>query len=117
MLFLFQLLFVCFLLFAIAGVVQQKREGVLSLRGAAFWILFWILAGLIVVYPRLTSMLAETLGIGRGADLVIYISVAVLFYIVFHLHVKLEIVNRDVTKAVRRDAIEEETCHPERTPQ
>lgn len=112
MTFLFQLFFALFIIFAVWGVWEKRREGLLSLRGTTFWILFWLLAGAVVAYPKSASMLAERLGIGRGADLIIYTSIAVLFYIVFRLHVKLEMVNRDVTKAVRKQAIDEISHSP-----
>jgi len=38
---------------------------------------------------------------------IIYISVAVIFYLLFKLNVKLDSLNRDVTKVVRRETLEE----------
>ena len=50
-------------------------------------------------------MLANRLGIGRGSDLVIYISIAVLFFLLFRVHIAIERVNREVTKVVRDRAL------------
>ncbi len=58
-----------------------------------------------VLWPGSTSLLASFLGIGRGTDLVIYISLAVIFFLIFRLNVKLEMVNRDLTKMVRHEAL------------
>jgi hypothetical protein len=106
MLILFQILFALFALFAIFGVLKRKKENQLSTRGAGFWIVFWIFAIIAVMWPNSTTILANRLGIGRGADLVLYISVILIFYLIFKLHLKIEAVSRDITKVVRKDAID-----------
>ena len=73
-----------------------------------FWILFWLAADVAVLWPNSTTVLANALGIGRGSDLVLYISLAALFYLLFRLHVKVESINRDVTKVVRDKALDHE---------
>ncbi len=106
MLFLFQLLFILFSLFAVISVVKRKREGLLGPKGAIFWIGFWLLAVFLVLWPNSTGVVANYLGIGRGADFVFYVSLVVIFYILFKLNVKLEAVGRDVTKIVRKESLE-----------
>ncbi|HYE59732.1 MAG TPA: DUF2304 family protein [Candidatus Kapabacteria bacterium] len=106
MVILFQLLFILFALFAILGVVKRKQEGLLSIRGMLFWVLFWAMTSVIVLYPETTSMLASRFGIGRGVDLVVYVSIAVIFYVLFRLHVKVEKINRDVTAVVRKNTLD-----------
>lgn len=101
MLILFQILFSLFALFATASVLGKKRSGLLSLGGAIFWILFWLLAVVFVWWPDSTTILANKFGIGRGADLVLYVSLATIFYLLFRLGVRLELINRDLTKVTR----------------
>ncbi len=107
--FAFQTLFVLFALFAIVNVFKRKKDGILSLSGALFWSLFWVLVAVAVVWPNSTQLIADNIGIGRGSDLVIYISIAVLFFLIFKLHIKIEKINRDVTKVVRRKALQKST--------
>lgn len=78
----------------------------MSFRALFFWILFWLLTIVVVLWPSSTEFAAEYLGIGRGADLVVYISLALMFYILLRLHIKLEMMNRDLTKIVRKDSLE-----------
>ena len=108
MLILFQLLFILFSLFAIISVIKRKREGLLGPKGMIFWIGFWLLAVILVLWPNSTGVVANYLGIGRGADLVFYVSLVVIFYLVFKLNVKLESLGRDVTKVVRAKSLENE---------
>ncbi|MBT3419250.1 MAG: DUF2304 family protein [Candidatus Magasanikbacteria bacterium] len=107
MLSIFQILFVCFILFAIFGVVQKRRSGDLGPKGALFWVLFWIGVGVAVVWPESTAKIAHIFSIGRGVDLVLYISIATLFYLLFRLHIKIEQVGRDVTTLIRKMAIDD----------
>ena len=101
MLILFQILFSLFALFAISSVWSKRRSGLLSLGGEVFWIIFWLIAVVFVWWPNSTVKFANFLGIGRGADLVLYVSLAVIFFLLFRLGVKIEMINRDVTKVVR----------------
>lgn len=107
MLLVFQLLFILFALFSIASIWKRKKEHVFGIRGAIFWSLLWLAVIIVVSWPDVASMFASRLGIGRGSDLVIYIALGLLFFIMFHLHIKLERINHDMTKIVRRKAIEE----------
>lgn len=107
MLILFQLLFSLFVVFAIISVATKRRGGLLGPKGTVFWVLFWVLASVFVWWPDSTVILANYLGIGRGTDLVLYISLVVIFFILFRLHVKIESIGRDITKVVRKEALDE----------
>lgn len=76
--------------------------------GLFFWILFWIASCFVAALPKTTDMIARFMGVGRGADAVVYVSLAVLFYFVFHLYAKIENVEREITKLVRKLAIKDE---------
>ncbi|OGH72364.1 MAG: hypothetical protein A2921_04530 [Candidatus Magasanikbacteria bacterium RIFCSPLOWO2_01_FULL_43_20b] len=88
--------------------IKRKREGLLGPKGMIFWIGFWLLAVILVLWPNSTGVVANYLGIGRGADLVFYVSLVVIFYLLFKLNVKLESLGRDVTKVVRAKSLENE---------
>jgi len=105
MLIIFQILLALFALFAIVNVFKKRKEGLLGPKGALFWILFWVAVGMVVIWPDSVQKIADHIGIGRGADLVIYISVAVIFYLLFRLNIKTEGLKRDLTKVVREDCI------------
>jgi len=67
--------------------------------------LFWILADVVVFMPNSTTVFANALGIGRGADVIIYIALAIIFFVLFRLHVKLHMIEQHITRIVRDDAI------------
>lgn len=105
MIILFQMLFVLFAVYAIFFVIKKKQDELLGPKGMLFWIVFWIAVIVVVVWPNSAAMIAHVFGIGRGADFVMYMALAILFFIVFRLHIKIEIMNRDVTKVVREKAL------------
>jgi len=65
--------------------------------------------GIIILLPDTTSFLAELVGVGRGADLVVYLSIVLIFYIIFQMTIKIEKIERNITKVVRTVAMKEET--------
>ena len=107
MIIIFQLLFAIFSLYAIYNIIKRRREGHLGQKGMFFWILFWFFADVAVFWPNSTTIIANYFGIGRGTDFVIYISLSILFYLIFKMNVKIESVGRDITKIVRQNAIDQ----------
>jgi len=100
-----QLFLSLFLLFAISRVFLRFKEGTISLGQFLFWCGLWLLALFSIFYPDFSNYWARLLGIGRGADAILYTSVIALFYLVFRLHVLLENVNYEISKLVREVAL------------
>ena len=94
--------FVGFLYLEILSEFKKKN---LSLFNFAFWSLVWFAVLVVVWFPSLTSNLAHTLGIVRGMDAVVYLSIVVLFYLAFKILVKIEKTQRDISKIVRQNAL------------
>lgn len=109
-----QIILILFILFAITRVVKRYRENILSVFETIMWVLFWVGVGGTVAYPQLTQIVAEFVGVGRGVDLVLYISIVILFYGVFKILVRLDTVERNITKLVREDAIRNGKNHREK---
>lgn len=100
-----QVILILFFLFVIGSVIQRYRVGDLSWRAAAFWILFWIAAGVIVIEPNATFYVAHLVGVGRGADVVVYVALVIIFFILFQFILKLTRLERNLTKVVRELAL------------
>ena len=102
-----QILLVVFFLFALIKVIGRFRMGDLSKAGLVWWSLFWVAAAVVVILPNSTAYFAKLVGIGRGADLVVYLSLASVFFILFKLMMKIELLNKDITKLTRKIALDE----------
>lgn len=101
------MIIVVFALFALSRTIWQFKRGTLALVWFLFWIVFWCATGLVAILPQTTDVIARVVGVGRGADVVIYASLLALFYLVFRIYVKIEQVEREVTGLVRKLALDE----------
>ena len=108
-----QIFILLFALFAISRTLRQFRQGALSIAWLIFWIVFWIAVGGVALSPQTTDVVAKLVGVGRGADFIIYLSLIALFYLMFRLFGKIEDVEREITKLVRKLAVEEVEKGPE----
>lgn len=104
---LFQILFTLFALFVLIKTIARYKAKELSVKMLVFWMIFWLLAEAVVLSPRLADLVAYSVGIGRGADLIVYVSIAGLFFLFFRLLVKQERMNRDITKLTRKISLME----------
>jgi hypothetical protein len=75
-------------------------------RVVAFWLSVWFVGSVAVVWPRSTAVVARSLGIGRGADLLLYLSVLVMFIAFFYVYGRFRRIDRQLTQLVRRLAIQ-----------
>jgi len=103
----FQLFVDLFCLYAFTRVIKRIKAGALTTGWGIFWLVFWFGAGVAVSLPWTTSMLATRLGVTRGVDLVMYVSVIGLFYIAFKLMVKIEKLEQTITKLTREVAFKD----------
>lgn len=94
-----------FVLFALSRVILRFKEGKVSLVALIGWFLLWSSVELIVWIPSVTSSIAQILGIGRGADLIIYSSIIIIFYLIFRIYVKFEDMERQITQIVQTVAM------------
>jgi hypothetical protein len=87
--------------------VLRLRSGRMGRGQFAVWFVIWT-GGLVVdLFHNYTATLANALGVGRGVDLVIYSSLAFIFYFLLRVSLSLERLDRDITKLVRARALEE----------
>lgn len=100
-----QFFLVLFFAFALFKVIARFRGGEIKFLNAVVWFLFWLVAGAVVLSPGLAVYLAKFLGVGRGVDAVIYLAIAGLFFLIFRLWVRLEKIEKHLTRLVRQDAL------------
>jgi len=99
---IFLLLFVAFAILKTAGRYKKKE---ITFGQVIFWCLVWLAIAGAAIFPQWTVFVANKFGVGRGTDFVLYISVALLLYIVFRQTVKIQKIDREITKIVRKDAL------------
>ncbi|MBS3125164.1 DUF2304 family protein [Candidatus Woesearchaeota archaeon] len=100
-----QILAAIIMLVGIVRAIVLLRNRKLSGAWFVFWILVWGGVGIVAFIPAVSYWLAHLVGIGRGLDLLIYLSIIVLFYLVFKLFMKVESMSRNITSLVRELAL------------
>lgn len=96
-----QILFVGILIISIIYITKVRN----FLIDRVILALLMLIGILFIIFPNFTSVIANAIGIGRGADLVFYLFIFSTLFIFFYLLSKMNKLNRDFTEFVRKDAI------------
>lgn len=97
-----------FILFVLSRVFLKYKKREITVREFLVWLIFWLLVLVATFWPRWTDLAANVVGVGRGADLLIFVSIIVLFFAVFKIIVKLKKIEREVTTIVRKVALKDQ---------
>lgn len=70
-------------------------------------LLFLMIAGAVVfiLWPDLTSVIAQKLGVGRGTDLILYLSILIFWFMILKLYTRIRKLEQMFTKIIRDDAL------------
>ena len=99
---------VAFLLLAIMiwRVILRWRKKEISNKEFLGWLLFWLVIGMAVLFLKYIDQWVEQLGFSAsGIEVLLYLAVAFLFYLIFRIYVRLDKMESDVTKIVREIAL------------
>jgi small membrane protein len=102
---LLQIIITVFALFALSRSFLRFRKGSESILEFIIWIFIWSSVVLVVFFPEITQIPAKILGIGRGMDVLVYLSIVALFYSIYRIYAKIEKIEQDITSLVRNDAL------------
>lgn len=94
----------CGVVLLLATLVGAARQTI-SRRIALLWCLVWGAMIVAVLDPSRLTRLARFVGIGRGADLLLYIAVVVMLVGFVMIYARLHRLRRDVTLLVRELAV------------
>ena len=99
-----------------AATIVATVKGSATRREGLAWAALWLAAGIAIAWPDITAKVARMLGIGRGADLVLYCAVVVMLVGFLMVYSRLRRLRRDVTLLVRHIAIRDaiDTAPPSR---
>jgi hypothetical protein len=71
-------------------------------------ILLFLITGVVfVIFNEVTDKIAHFLGIGRGADMIFYLGLLFLFFLMLKLYARLRRVEENLTELVRKKSIED----------
>ena len=96
----------------LATAIQIGRRRLAARFGVA-WIALWIAAAAGIADPDVLVRIAHFLGIGRGADLVLYLSILFMFAAFFVVYLRFRRIDEQMTKIVRHLAIRDAERPPD----
>lgn len=105
---LIKYIIIIFSLFVIykAGLKFKNKD--ISKQEYALWIIFWITVIIATLMPKNIDKIAQFAGVERGADLIVYLSIVAIFYLIFRIFIHLEKIDREITTIVRKTALNQE---------
>ena len=71
-----------------------------------------VAAAIFILWPDFTTRIARLLGVGRGTDFVLYISIMLFAYVIIHLFGRIRKLEQLTTELLRRDAIRSASTLP-----
>jgi small membrane protein len=87
----------------------QRRKKQIGINEFIFWLIFWLMAGFLILVLKQIDQLAIRLGFSSsGIEILLYLGIVVLFYLIFRLRLKMEKMEKNITKIVRKIALKEE---------
>jgi small membrane protein len=96
------------MLFSLLAAVTLSAafRGMVRKRIAVMWLAIWTVGAGAIIWPRSTVVVARSLGIGRGADLLLYVSVLLMLVGFFYVYGRFRRLDRQITLLVRRLALD-----------
>jgi small membrane protein len=71
-------------------------------------ILLFVVVGIVfVMFNEITDKMAHFLGVSRGADMIFYLGILFLFFLILKLYSRLRKIEQNLTELIRKRSIEE----------
>ena len=100
-----QILAIVFALFAFSRAVLRFKDGAIKIREFVMWNVVWIAVIVVAALPPTAIFISTFLGVQRAVDLIVYVSIIVMFYLIFRIYVKTEKMEHSITTIARELAI------------
>jgi len=101
----FQIFSLIALVVLIATVLTAYRRRAVARAPAILWTVLFVSASIAIIYPGITILVANFLGIKRGADLVLYLSVFGMFTGFLMVYTRLRRLDGHITTLTRELAL------------
>ena len=105
---LYSILFPIISILAILWFFYRYLREKQSLMTVILWTVLWIFVIIFSIFPNASEHFAELFGITRGLDFIIIVVFLALFYIIFALYNRIDILQDEINKIVKESAINNE---------
>jgi len=92
-------------IFVFRLIIQKKKQKIKG-NEFLFWLGFWTLGMLAIIFIRQIDRLLINLGFsGSGINFLLYISIIIIFYLIFKLRLTVAKTEENITKIARQIAL------------
>ncbi|HOV29598.1 MAG TPA: DUF2304 family protein [Candidatus Dojkabacteria bacterium] len=100
-----QIIATIIILIIFSQLIRKILKDRASLTRIMFWVLFWGIALVIIWLPKeIMDSMGSIFGVGRGIDVLVYLSIVLLFYFNFKQVERMDKLEKEITKVVREIA-------------
>lgn len=101
-----QIIALIIIAFFLSRLFWQKHKKRINKAEFSFWLVFWTLAAAAIIFIKWIDEFIAGLGFSsQGIDVLFYIAVILLFYLVFRIRLRLESMEKNLTHITREIAI------------
>lgn len=91
----------------IVRLISQKRKQEIGQNEFLFWLFFWLAGSLAIIFIKQIDLLLSSLGFsGSGINFLFYLTVIILFYLVFKLRLSIAKMESNITKISRKISLD-----------
>lgn len=87
----------------------------IRIKTGIIWLVFWAAGAFFILKVEMATNIANMLGVGRGADLLLYCAVLLFSLITFGLFIRIRRMDENITELIRQLALLEASLKKEET--
>ena len=96
-----QLLILFFATFTLVTALFMFKDKKIRVGDFIFWLALWIAVIITSITTKYADLISQILGVSSGLNFLVYLSIIVLFYLIFRVYVKLDTMEKKMTNLVR----------------
>lgn len=97
-----QIIAILVIIFFLIKLLKQRKKKNISINEFYFWMSFWILGMLVIFFIKPIDKLVISMGFSSsGINLIFYLAVMFLFYLIFKMRLKILKLEKDITTLAR----------------
>jgi hypothetical protein len=97
-----QIIALLILVFFVLKLTVQWRKKTININEFIFWLIFWLVASLLIIFIKPIDQLVINMGFSSsGINLIFYVAVLFLFYLIFKMRLKMVKMEKDITDLSR----------------
>jgi len=104
---LIQIILIAIIAVMVVRLIFKMKSREIGMGYFVLWLVIWLIAIILIGFPNISSYLANTVGVGRGVDLIVYVAIIAGFYLQFKLLMRIEKMEKNITSITRHLAIKE----------